>query len=324
LLGGISRPNDDDERQSPKSTRSAAGVVQACAVTEWAVTGFASLSDVERARVDDLRRACESVEPLDLKLELDEADATGEPIHFLAEANGELVGYAGLTPGDEAEACGMVLPASRGRGVGTQLLNHVLGAGRRLGRESVLFIGEDSGPVALAWLRRIGAADDSAEQRMTVSLDAGVGGSETTPGDDGAPLELRPATDSDRDVLAVLLGDGFAPDPEKVTDRLESTRPEDFLLGLDAGEVVGTLRLTETSRRTMIYGFVVDRERRGQRLGTRMLAAVFALLRSRGVTEVGLEVDPENTPAVRLYTAFGFAVVTTYRYMRLASSLGPD
>ncbi len=74
----------------------------------------------------------------------------------------------------------------------------------------------------------------------------------------------------------------------------------------------------------MIYGFVIDAERRGQRLGTRMLEAVLDLLRSRGVAEVGLEVDPENTPAVRLYTAFGFSRVTTYRYLRLASSLARD
>jgi ribosomal protein S18 acetylase RimI-like enzyme len=48
-----------------------------------------------------------------------------------------------------------------------------------------------------------------------------------------------------------------------------------------------------------------------------MLAAVMARLREEGVIEVGLEVDPENTPAVRLYERFGFRTVTTYRYMRL-------
>ena len=70
----------------------------------------------------------------------------------------------------------------------------------------------------------------------------------------------------------------------------------------------------------MIYGFVIDKERRGQRLGTRMLEAVLTRLRAEGVAEVGLEVDPENTPAVRLYKAFGFETVTTYRYLRLSSA----
>jgi ribosomal protein S18 acetylase RimI-like enzyme len=288
-------------------------------MSDWTVTGFASLSATDRDRVDAVRQACESAEPLDLKLELDEADAAGEPIHFLAEADGDLVGYAGITPGDEAEACGMVLPAWRSRGIGTQLLNHVLGAGRRLGRESVLFICEDSGPVALSWLRRIGADNDSAEQRMTVRLDRPGTGQEG----DSPPLELRAAVPGDKATLIRLLGDGFSETPDTVADRLESSSPDELLLGLDAGVAAGTLRLTVTPRRSMIYGFVIDPHRRGQRLGTRMLDAALDLMRSRGVIEVGLEVNPENTPAVRLYTAFGFTTVTTYRYLRLASSLAP-
>jgi ribosomal protein S18 acetylase RimI-like enzyme len=285
-------------------------------MSDWTVTGFSSLSAADRDRVDAVRHACEAVEPLDLKLELDEADTAGEPIHFLAEADGEVVGYAGITPGEEAEACGMVTPVWRSRGVGTELLNHVLGAGRRLSRESVLFICEESGPVALAWMRRVGAVDDSAEQRMTVRLDHGAERPETTRRGDGAPLELRPAGASDRDTLTGIRGDDFLA-------TFDFSAPDELLLGFDGGVAVGTVRLTETPRRSMIYGFVIDPERRGRRLGTRMLEAVLDLLRSRGIAEVGLEVDPENTPAVRLYTAFGFTTVTTYRYMRLASSLAP-
>jgi ribosomal protein S18 acetylase RimI-like enzyme len=216
----------------------------------------------------------------------------------------------------------MVHPAWRRRGVATELLTHVRGAGRRLGREHILFICEDSGPVALAWMRRAGAADDSAERRMTVRLDAGPGRSETSGRGSEAPLELRAATEADRDVLLGLLGDGFSETAEQVTDRVLSSSDE-LLVGLDAGVVVGTLRLTVTPRRSMIYGFVIDRERRGRHLGTRMLDAVFNLLRTRGVADVGLEVDPQNTPAVRLYEGFGFTTVTTYRYMRLSSSLVP-
>ena len=288
----------------------------------WTVTGFAALTAADRSRVDALRRLCESVEPLDLKLEIDESAPEGEAVHFLAESEGALIGYAAITPGDDAEACGMVHPAWRRRGVAAELLTHVCAAGRRLQRESVLFICEDTAPIALDWLRRLGAADDSAELRMTLSLPAGSAGAATDGPAHGAPLELREAGDADRETLARLLGEGFSSSPENVTDRLETTRPQGFLLALDdGGVVVGTLRLTETPRRSMIYGFVVDSERRGQGLGTRMLDAALALLRSRGVAEVGLEVDPENTPAVRLYESFGFSPVTTYRYMRLAASL---
>ena len=288
-------------------------------MTEWTVRGFDRLTASDRDRVDALRTVCESAEPLDLKLEIDESDPAGGPIHFLAGAGDALIGYAAITPGDEAEACGIVHPDRRRRGVGTELLTHVCGAGRRLGRENILFICEDAVPAAQEWLRRLGAADDSAELRMTLGLKATTGRTEQGRAH-GPALELRAAGEADR-TLARLLGDGFSSSPEKVSDRLESTRPEDFLLALDAGVVVGTLRLTETPRRSMIYGFVIDANRRGQQLGTRMLDAVLDLLRSRGIAEVGLEVDPENTPAVRLYESFGFSRVTTYRYLRLPSSL---
>jgi len=51
-----------------------------------------------------------------------------------------------------------------------------------------------------------------------------------------------------------------------------------------------------------------------------MLDGALARLSAAGVTEVGLEVDPDNAPAVRVYQAFGFEAITTYRYMRLQSA----
>ena len=68
------------------------------------------------------------------------------------------------------------------------------------------------------------------------------------------------------------------------------------LVGVADGMVVGTVRLIASPRRTMIYGFVVDPARRGQRIGTRMLATVLDQLRSEGTREVGLEVDPGEHP----------------------------
>ena len=122
-----------------------------------------------------------------------------------------------------------------------------------------------------------------------------------------ARLDMRPATDADHDAIVRVLGEDY------------NDRPEDRrFVGVEGGNVVGTLRLTETTQRSMIYGFVIEERQRGRRLGTRLLAAVMEQLGEEGIADLGLEVDPENTPAVRLYERFGFATVTTYRYMRLA------
>lgn len=290
-------------------------------MAEWTVAGRSRLGLDDRRRIERLRDACESAEPLDLKLELDEADGSGLPIHFLAEADGEAIGYAAITAEVNAEACGMVHPAFRRRRLATALLGEVRAAARRRGRESFLVICEDSGPVALAWMRRVGATAAAAERRMTLRLPSDS--SDTGRGDRRTEtrLELRSPGRADRAALIGLLEDGFSESAQQVAHRLEAATDGESLVAVDEGKVVGTLRITTTSRRSMIYGFVIDRERRGRGLGTRMLDAALARLSASGVTEVGLEVDPENAPAVRLYQAFGFESITTYRYMRLRSAV---
>jgi ribosomal protein S18 acetylase RimI-like enzyme len=271
-------------------------------VADWSVTGWARLGGGDRSSVEHLRRACEAADPLDLKIELDEADPLERPIHFLAVTGNDVIGYAGLTPGDEAEVCGMVHPSWRRREVGTALLTRIRDAATSLSRDSILVVCEDVGPAALAWMRRLGATLESAERRMIVRLSTPAGRPVTS----DPLLEVRPASDADHDGVVGVLGEEFIDHHQR------------RLVGVEGPTVVGTLRLIDDLHRTMIYGFVIDERRRGQRLGTRMLAAVIAQLRAEGVGEVGLEVDPNNTPAIRLYERFGFETVTTYRYMRLS------
>jgi ribosomal protein S18 acetylase RimI-like enzyme len=271
-------------------------------MTAWSLVGRARLDGNDRASVEQLRRDCEAAEPLDLKVELDEADDLDRPIHFVAVAGDDVIAYAGITPGDEAEACGMVHPNWRRQGVGAALLDAIRGAAATLDRESILVICEDAGPVALAWMQRLGATLESAERRMILTLS----GTPTMPSPN-VYLDTRAATDEDHDTVVAILGEDFS-----------DYQDERRLVGTDGGAVVGTLRLTGSPERTMIYGFVIDERLRGRRLGTRMLATVLEQLRTEGVAEVGLEVDPDNTPAIRLYERYGFKTVTTYRYMRLA------
>jgi ribosomal protein S18 acetylase RimI-like enzyme len=288
-------------------------------VAEWNIVGRGRLSAEDRSSIERLRHVCEAFEPLDLKLEVDEADHLDRPIHFLAVAGSELVGYAGMTAGDEAEVCGMVHPEWRRAGMGAQLLLAVLVAARDLERDSILLICEDAAPVAIEWMRRAGATLESAERRMVAHL---APAANPRVGSDDS-IVVRTPTEADRRAVIALLHDGSTHHQpiDADDDPLEDQAGEVRLVATQGGSVIGTLRLIDGARRSMIYGLVIDPERRGQRLGTRVLALVLAQLRAEGVTEVGLEVDPDNTPAVRLYEGFGFETVTTYRYLRMASTV---
>ena len=150
-------------------------------------------------------------------------------------------------------------------------------------------------------MQRLGAKLDSAERRMVVPL-----GRRRRRCRDAAPACVV-ATDADHDTVVAIIGEEYSDYPD-----------ERRLVGIDAGRVVGTLRLTGSAQRTMIYGFVIDERRRGQRLGTRMLAPVMASCAPRVSQRSALRSIQTNTPAVRLYERFGFKTVTTYRYMCLA------
>ena len=286
---------------------------QSLAVTEWRIDARSGLTPAQYRDVVRLQTECETSEGLDLKLELARANAISSPDTFLAFSAAQLVGYCGIKDGHEAEVCGMVDPAERRRGIGTSLLERALEAVAGGDKTSVLVICEDASPVALEWMRRRGATQDQSELRMVLKLE----GSPSSPV--GATPRLKRATGGDRAELVRLLSDGFPEAEAFIQKRLAKQHAEEETLMTYEGEtLVGTTRLETTARRTMIYGFVIDRALRGQGHGGSMMQAILGRLRDQGVTEVGLEVEPENVAAVRLYRRCGFRVVTTYRYMRLA------
>jgi ribosomal protein S18 acetylase RimI-like enzyme len=283
-------------------------------VTVWKIEARAGLTPSQYRDVVRLQGVCEAREGLDLKLELVPAHNRPSKDTFLAYSADELVGYCGISNGHDAEVCGMVDPAHRRRGIAGGLLEGALAAVASSDKESALVICEDASPAALGWMRRRGATLDQSEMRMVLRL------SSAPPSPTAAASQLRSATRADRAELVRLLSDGFPEAAAFVQTRLaEQTADEETLMAYRGGSLVGTTRLATTARRTMIYGFVIDRALRGQGHGRSTMRAVLDLLRDRGVDEVGLEVEPTNVAAVQLYHGFGFQVVTTYRYMRVPS-----
>ena len=257
-----------------------------------------------------LQRVCEAADGLHLKLEPAPAHGGGHIDTALAWDGDELAGYCGVDFGIDAEVCGMVRPDRRRAGCGGALLLAAREMAAAAIRESVLVICEDASPMALAWLRRLGATVAHSELRMLLPMAERRRGSVHA-------VRLRRAQPEDRDQVISILAEGFDEPPGSIgAPALDET-----LVALDGERIVGTTRLVRSPQRWMIYGFVVEKAVRGRGFGRAMLDATLDMLAADGVDEVGLEAETTNTPALRLYASAGFEPVTTYRYMRLGADL---
>ena len=108
---------------------------------------------------------------------------------------------------------------------------------------------------------------------------------------------------------AVEANDAFLPDGRATAGMLflKATRPD--------GTPVGVLWVGLTHPRgvadcAFIYDIEIDEAYRGLGYGRALLAAAEAVVRSRGVGALELNVFAENTRAVRLYDSAGYRVVT--------------
>ena len=126
-------------------------------------------------------------------------------------------------------------------------------------------------------------------------------------------IQVRPAEDSDRRPLALLFAavaeerDGIAAEPPiDVEERAAKWQFDGTLVALVAGEVVGELRVEQTSFGFGDIGMMVAADWRGRGVGTALVAAAIDWARTRGLHKLTLSVFPHNDAAIALYRKFGF------------------
>lgn len=79
-----------------------------------------------------------------------------------------------------------------------------------------------------------------------------------------------------------------------------------YLLALDGDKVVGYAGTWILDDEAQITNVAVAPERRGQKVGTRLMKELIREAKKRGATRMTLEVRPSNTAALALYKKFGF------------------
>ena len=281
-----------------------------------------NLTAAEREEVETLRALCNAHDGLSLKLNLGmPGDPPGEGWdQALYYVDGTLAGFCSLDGEKELELCGMVHPAYRRRGIGRALLAAALDESRRRAAQELLLICEAASSAGQAFAAAAGGDAAFAEHHMELAASAIPPAAPADP-----RLQIRRANPGDADALArvtsSVFGDLVARIREPIARELADPAVRFYLAYLGA-DPVGSLKVFDIGGKAGIYAFGVVPEHRGRGLGRAIFTAALHLLAAEGWAGFALEVETDNTPALRLYESCGFQTTTTYGYYHLPLGAG--
>ena len=278
-----------------------------------------TLTDAELAEIRQLARICQEHEPLDLRLDwqglaLRSGDKAHELLYYRDDV---LIGFFSMDGlgFDEAEGTGMVHPNYRRQGVFQALVAAAREKCRQNKTEALILLFDHRSDSASAFAKAIGAQHDFSEHSMRLDDPNRMPQIEQR-------LDFRKATQDDAPAIGAILARDFNGDAtqiqQNVAHNMQSPIYRYYIATLDR-EPIGTLNVQNLSGEAYIYGFVVGPEQRGRGYGKEILARAIVDIVAKRPQPVFLEVETENDPAFGLYRSFGFEVITTYDYYRLAA-----
>jgi ribosomal protein S18 acetylase RimI-like enzyme len=277
-----------------------------------------TITDAELAEIQQLAQVCVDYDQIDLRLNWDALKSRGgdKANDFLYYRDDMLIGYFGMDGlgFDEAEGTGMVHPSQRRQGVFRALVAAAGEECRQNRTGALILVFDHRSQAAISFATAAGAQHDFSEHKMWLP------GSQATPSVESR-LDFRRARPGDVPSIAEILAEGFEIDPNRlrqnISANMRSSSYRYYLAQLDH-QPVGTLNVQDIDGEAYIYGFVVRSELRGRGYGREMLARTIADIEAERPQPVYLEVETDNDPAFGLYRSFGFEVMTTYDYYRIA------
>ncbi|GAA1889251.1 GNAT family N-acetyltransferase [Lapillicoccus jejuensis] len=230
------------------------------------------------------------------------------------ELDGELVAYAEVFRGQRADA--HVLPAHRGRGLGTWLAGWVVAEGRRQGGTTVgqpVLQGSDADRLlgSLGW-----------RVRWTSWVLALEEGREIEPQPLPAGYAVRGLEPGEERLAYGVVERAFSEWPDRTPTAYEDwaavtvlrpgfTRSMLRLVTAPDGAVVGAAVVVDSGATAYVDQLAVERAHRGRGLARALLVDAFAGGRSRGRTRCELSTD-SRTGALGLYEKVGMTVTSTW------------
>ena len=274
------------------------------------------LSPAAVQEVRDLLELCNRHESLELPISSHDLRVeTRVTIGVLYAEHGALIGFASVPNDSVPEACLMVHPDHRRRGIGRRLIDEIRAECGRRGLTGCLLVADQGAQSAAAFLTALGIPYRSSEFLLELDRSAAPD-SRSRRGE----LTMRLATAADRDALIRILAAAFAESDataaRTVDAGLRETKRHYYLAEID-GEPIGTLRAGEWDGFGDITAFGVLPAQQSKGYGRHMLSDAVELLTEAGLERIRLEVATENRGALGLYESCGFRVERAYGYYEL-------
>jgi ribosomal protein S18 acetylase RimI-like enzyme len=269
------------------------------------------LDGQERAAVEALKAACDGHDGLDHPLHLEDPESPAV-LHYSGQ---RLTGAATLQLGAPVEACALVDPAARRRGVGRCLLEAARAECRRRSAGLLLTVDERSAS-GHAFALAVGGRRSHAEHRLELR-GAPADRAWTT------PLDVRPAGLADAADFARIGAAAFGR-----ADQLDWTaaveegmrgRRHGYYLGCVAAGPIATARTSLDDGPVYVTALAVLPEWQGRGYGRQLLTRVVRRLVAEGRGPVRIEVATDNPNALALYRSCGFVALQSYAYFLVDS-----
>lgn len=259
----------------------------------------------------------DGIEPLGEQTLLDLRDPHAPTVHHVAtDPEGRVVAYAGLSKRGSPTAELVVAPQARRCGVGGALLHQVRSAAARVDPAALRVWAHGDLPAARRLAARAGLTVRRELWRMERDLTPADADGEPEP-PSGARLRTFVAGQDEPAVLGVNAR-AFAWHPEQGGLSQEDLRaridepwfdPSDLLLLEQDGSLLGFcwLKVEPGADAGELYVLAVDPAAQGRGIGRYLTRLAVARLAARSLPRALLYTEADNTAAVRLYAAHGFA-----------------
>ncbi|MEK3977477.1 GNAT family N-acetyltransferase [Psychrobacillus sp. FSL K6-2836] len=259
--------------------------------------------------IEALQKECETHDNIQLKLNWDMLKSrTDNNYDFLLYDQSELIAFLGLYPfGTTVEICGMVKPRERRKHHFSKLFEQAIALARLQDFHKILLNAPAGSEEAKAFLNANKAVYSFSEHQMKwEQKDLG----EVT------GFALRVAEQKDLPLRIQLNVESFGLDEEsalEIENRVDSEIDNSvYIIDVQEGSV-GKIRVKVEDNEAWIYGFCMLPHFRGKGIGRKVLQYVVKKYSTQGNT-VHLEVETENTYALKLYESIGFQIVHAQDY----------